>query len=175
MPKPINDEWIIDLGDGIWYDTRPYFHGVTAEGIRKIEQTRSCRYVCEYNLTDASGNAYDQPVMLFWNDIPHPQGSNWMALYSANGDYYVRDGITASRLPIIAYVSDDGQAVFSKHRYDFRSSRDGTISVDGGRDYTRLMGNIKCDRIWLLPQAGKLNIIDESAAGLLLGKLKVMA
>ena len=173
MPKV---DYRIDLGEGIWYDATPDYHGVTPEGIRKVEENRSCRYVCEWNVLDAKGDPYGQPMMIFWNDVAHPQGSNWMALYSDVGGYYVRDGITASRLPIQAYVSDDGQAVFSKHRHDFRSSHDGTISVDGGREYTKLMGNFKtCRRVWLLPQAGKVTIIDESAAKLLLSDIEELA
>jgi len=98
--KQKNDDYRVDLGNGRWYDTTPDVYRLNPEGIRKIEKLRGCRYVCEWNLTDAAGNAYDQPVLLFWNDVPHPQGSNWMALHHANDDWYVRDGITASRLPI---------------------------------------------------------------------------
>jgi len=175
MPKPANDKWVVDLGDGIWYDTRPDVHGVTAEGIRQVEQIRNCRYVCEWSTVSGDGDISQTPMMIFWNDVAHPQGSNWMALFSAGGSYYVRDGISASRLPIRAYISDEGEAIFSKHRHDFRSSCDGTITVDGGRDYTKLTGNINCRKVWLLPQRGKINIIDESAAGLLLSELKVAA
>jgi hypothetical protein len=175
MPKPANDKWVVDIGDGIWYDACPSYHGLTAEGIRAVEEKRSCRYVCEWHIIDSRGEIHESPMMLFWNDVSHPQGSNWMALYHTGGGWYVRDGITASRLPTQAYVSDDGEAVFSKHRHDLRSSRDGTITVDGGRSYTRLMGNLKCRRIWLLPQQGEMNIIDESAAILLLSELKVVA
>ena len=172
--KPKGVDFRIDLGDGRWYDAKPDVYRIDLEGIRKIEKLRSCRYVCEWNLIDAAGNAYDQSVLLFWNDVPHPQGSNWMALYRAGDDWYVRDGITASRLPIRCVVSDAGQVLFSKSRHDFRSSHDGSVSIDGGRDYTRLMGNLNCDRVWLLPQAGKLNIIDESAANLLLSRKQDM-
>ena len=173
MPK---DDYRIDLGDGIWYDASPDFHGVTPEGIRKIEESRSCRYVCEWNIFTDRGSASPAPRMIFWNDVAHPRGSNWMSLWNDGGSYYVGDGITASRLPIQAYVSDDGQAVFSKYRHDFRSSRDGTITVDGGREYTKLMGKFRtCRRVWLLPQAGNVTIIDESAAKLLLSSMERVA
>lgn len=164
-------DWRVELGDGIWYDNEPDTYGLDLERIRRIEKLRNCRYVCEWNTLDNQGNVNESPMLIFWNDTPHPQGSNWMALFSQSGEWYVRDGITASRMPILAYVSDDGQAVFSKYRHDFRSSRDGTITVDGGRDYTKLMGNFKtCRRVWLLPQAGEIRIIDESAALLMQSK-----
>jgi hypothetical protein len=114
----------------------------------------------------------DDPMLIFWNDIPHPQGSNWMALFSSSGDWYVRDGITASQLPIDCVVSNDKQVLFSKFRHDFRTSEDGSVSIDGGRGYTRVLGNIHCERVWLLPRDGKLEIIPDAMALLMLEKHK---
>ena len=169
-PEPAGDDWIINLGNGLWYDVTPDYHSVTLEGIRKVEESKSCRYVCEWNTLDSNGKINENPVMIFWNDVPHPQGSNWMALFRGGGHlgWFVRDGISASRLPILAYLSDDGEAVFSKHRHDYRRSRDSSISVDGGRDYTRFIGKKAGGSVWLLPQLGKVTMIDESAARLLL-------
>lgn len=165
-------EWIVDLENGYWYDNVPDTYGLDLEGIRKIEKLRSCRYVCEWNTIDKGGDILDTPVLLFWNDVAHPQGSNWMALYRSSNDWYVKDGITTSRLPIQCVVSNDKQVLFSKYRHDFRSSQDGSVTIDGGREYTRMLGNIRCERVWLLPQQGKLTIIDDSAAELLLSGMR---
>ena len=168
-------DWRVDLGNGYWYDNQPDTYGLDLEGIRKIEKLRHCRYVCEWNTLDSRGQAQEKPVMLFWNDTPHPQGSSWMGLFRANGDWYVKDGITASQLPIRCAVSNDKQVLFSKSRHDFRSSKDGSVTVDGGRDYTRMLGNINCERVNLLPQNGMLTIIDDSAAQILLSGIKQTA
>jgi hypothetical protein len=87
-----------------------------------------------------------------------------MGLFRANGDWYVKDGITASQLPIQCAVSNSKQVLFSKHRHDFRSSNDGSVTVDGGRDYTRMLGNIHCERVYLVPYQGELKIIPEAMA-----------
>jgi len=160
-------DWRVDLGNGYWYDNQPDTYGLDLEGIRKIEKLRSCRYVCEWNTTDDRGQAHENPVLLFWNDVAHPQGSNWMGLFRSNKEWYVKDGITASRLPINCAVSNDKQVLFSKYRHDFRSSRDGSVTVDGGRDYTRMLGNIHCERVWLAPYQGELKIIPDAMAKLM--------
>ena len=156
-----------DLGDGLWYDASPDQYSVTAKGIDKIEELYNCRYVCEWNTTDSSGRISTYPLLIFWNDVAHPQGSNWMALFKAGGEWVVRDGISASRVPILAGVSNNGQAMFSKNRHDYRQSHDYSITLDGGRDYTRIIGTPPKRWVWLLPQDGEIRIIDESAATLL--------
>ena len=160
----------IDLGNGYWYDSEPDYYKITKEGVEKIEQSRNCRYVCEWNVKQ-DGKIHHEPMLIFWNDTAHPQGSNWMALFYYN-DWFVRDGITASQLPINCVVSNDKQVLFSKSRHDFRSSYDGSVSVDGGRDYTRVLGNVRCEHVWLVPQNGELKIIPEAMALLMLERDK---
>ena len=162
--------WRVDLGNGYWYDNTPDYYNLDETKIAKIEKLRNCRYVCEWNVKQ-DGKVHHEPMLIFWNDTPHPQGSNWMALFYYN-DWFVRDGITASQLPIKCVVSNDKQVLFSKSRHDFRSSKDGSVSVDGGRDYTRVLGNIRCEHVWLVPQNGKLEIIPEAMALLMLEKDK---
>lgn len=166
--------WRVDLGNDYWYDSRPDYYKIDDEQIRTIEKSRNCRYVTEWYTLDSKGKIIDQPTMIFWNDEPHPQGSNWMGLFRDyhDGAWYVNDGITASRLPIQCMVSNDKQLVFSKTRHDFRTSRDGSVSVDGGRDYTRVVGAIRNERVWLIPQNGELKIIPETLALLMTEKNK---
>lgn len=155
-------DWRVDLGNGYWYDNTPGHYKLNQSDIEKIEKDRNCRFVCEWNVKQD-----DNPMLIFWNDIAHPQGSNWMALFYYN-DWFVRDGITASQLPIQCVVSNDKQVLFSKSRHDFRSSQDGSVSVDGGREYTRVLGNVRCERVWLVPQNGELKIIPKAMALLML-------
>jgi hypothetical protein len=168
--QTLEHNYRVDLGNGYWYDNTPDYYELSQSSIEKYEKARNCRYVCEWNVKQ--GNKILDPMLIFWNDIPHPQGSNWMALFSSDGDWYVRDGITASQLPIECVVSNDKQVLFSKSRHDFRSSEDGSVSVDGGRDYTRVLGNVRCECVWLLPRNGKLEIIPEAMALLMLEKDK---
>lgn len=160
--------WRVDLGNGYWYDNKPD-HTLQEEILDHIEDKYNCHFVSEWYLNKKS------MVLLFWNDVAHPQGSNWLGVYGAEDQVYLCDGIAASQLPIRCAVSNDKQVLFSKSRHDFRSSNDGSVTVDGGRDYTRMLGNIKCERVNLLPQNGMLTIIDDSAAQILLSGIKQTA
>lgn len=165
--------WRVDLGDGYWYDNTPDYYGLKAEGIQNFEDSHNCRYVCEWNVT-YDGETIKQPMVIFWSDIQHPRGSNWLATYRDPEDrnWYVRDGITASQLPIQCMVSDSKQVLFSKSRHDFRQSHDRSVSVDGGRDYTRVLGKIHNERVWMVPQQGELKLIPETMAKLMQEKYK---
>lgn len=154
----------IDFENGYWYDNKPDFYGLKHETINAIEQQYKCKFVAEWNLLDSQNNPHEHPVLLFWNDVPHPTGSNWMGMYRHQNEWYVCDGITASRFPINCMVSNDKQVLFSKSRHDFRSSNDSSVSVDGGRDYTRVLGAIHNERVWLVPQNGELKIIPSTMA-----------
>lgn len=160
----------VDLGNGLWYDNTPDTTGIN---VPNVEKHYGCRYVCEWNTISKAGKVNNSPVALFWQEVPHPEGSNWMGVFlNSDSNPYVMDGQSASRLPIRGYVSQEGQVLFSKYRHDFRQSNDGSVTVDGGREYTRLLGDVRCASVWLLPQCGKLVIIDDSAAQLLLSDTK---
>lgn len=160
--------WRLELGDGYWYDNKPDYYGLTEKEIAKVEKLRNCRFVCEWVMrTEEDFSRQANLGMLFWNDEPHPAGSNWMMLFRHDGQWLVRDGIEASRIPICCVVSNDKQLLFSKSNYDFRTSHDGSVSVDGGRNYMRILGNIKCERKWLAPQLGELTMVPETMAKLM--------
>lgn len=163
--------WRVDLGNGYWYNNEPDYYKLDENKVAKIEKLRNCRYVCEWNVKQ-DGKIHDEPMLIFWNDTPHPQGSNWMALFHYNREWYVRDGISASHLPIGCVVSNDKQVLFSKYNHDFRSSEDGSVTVDGGRGYTRILGNVHCERVWLVPYQGELKIIPDAMALLMIERNK---
>lgn len=164
-------DWIVDLGNGYWYDSEPDFYNINVDS---VEMRHDCRYVCEWPTIDKQGEISSHPSMIFWNDTAHPQGSNWMALFKSNSEWYVKDGITASLLPICCIISKDREVLFSKHEHDYRTSKDGSITVDGGREYVRIIRHEMwpIEEVWLLPQQGRLTIIDKSAAQLLLSGIK---
>jgi hypothetical protein len=166
--------WRVDLGNGYWTRSKPQYYKIDDDGIEKVEKLRNCRFVTEWTTLDSRGNAIDQPVLIFWNDTPHPQGSNWMGLFRDyhNGAWYVKDGITASQLPIQCVVSNDKEVLFSKNSHHFNESVDKSVAIDGGRDYTRIIGNVECERVWMVPYYGELKLIPETMAQLMLDKSK---
>ena len=158
--------WRVELGDGYWYYNKPDHSLFPEEVIDQVEQNYNCRYVTEWYLDNK------QMVLLFWNDVAHPQGSNWMGVYGSGDHLYVCDGIAASRYPVYCKVSNDKQVLFSKTRHDFRSSQDGSVTVDGGREYTRVLGAILNESLYLVPQNGELKIIPAAMALLMLERNK---
>lgn len=160
-------DYQIDLGNGYWYDNKPDYFQISDESLEKIEKAYNCRYVTEWN-TKSSDGGYNPPRLIFWSDTPHPRGSNWLAFYRHEREWYVADGISVTEVPICCMLSNDKQLLFSKSRHDFRTSFDNSISVDGGRDYMRVLGNIRCGHVWLVPQQGELKIIPETMAKLIL-------
>lgn len=163
--------WRVELGDDYWYDNNPDCFSLRSDSIDTIEKQYNCKFVTEWNLKSKEGKWLD-PVLIFWNDTAHPRGSNWMGLYKKGEAWYVCDGITASQNPINCMVSNSKQVLFSKYRHDFRSSHDKSVTVDGGREYTRVLGAIRNESVWLVPHQGKLKIIPNAMALLMQEKNK---
>jgi hypothetical protein len=49
----------------------------------------------------------------------------------------ITNAMSAFEHPILGAVADDGEIVVSGYRHDYRRSKDGTVFIDGGRDYTK--------------------------------------
>jgi hypothetical protein len=49
----------------------------------------------------------------------------------------ITNAISAFEHPMLGVVADDGEVIVSGYRHDYRRSKDGTVFIDGGRDYTR--------------------------------------
>jgi hypothetical protein len=109
--------------------------------ILSIEGTLGGRYVCETCLKGPHG-WINQPFALFWQDVPHPQGSNYFAMYYKwmggafdNLALMITDGISAAQDSFSGVSHNDGEIYFSRYRHDYREIPGGF--VDGGRDYMR--------------------------------------
>jgi hypothetical protein len=105
----------------------------TEEEIKKIEQLRSAKYVCA---TEYRGHT----VEVFYGDTAHPvSGSRYFALYYGKDtlELMITDGSFIEKQQINAVIADNGEIVYSRDRHDYRQSEDGSVFIDGGRDYTR--------------------------------------
>jgi hypothetical protein len=114
----------------------------TPEQIANIEKRFNAKYVCETCLKNKMGNWINQPCALFWTDVPHPQGSNYFALYFGGmGDVLmIANGISATQEEFTGIIAADGNIYYSRYRHDYRNIPGGFI--DGGRDYIRLGGDV---------------------------------
>lgn len=110
-------------------------------GIKKIEQLRSAKYVCETCVRTSypDGPWADQPVALFYGSEIHPDSnSRYFGVYLNQEDkIFITNGQSAVDEPITGIIADDGEIIYSRYRHDFRRSKDGSVFIDGGRDYYR--------------------------------------
>lgn len=106
--------------------------------IPKVEEKRNARYVGQFCLKDINGNWANHVADVFWQETPpNPEYSNYFALFVRNGTVYVTSGASAVEGELVAVQAEDGEIIYSRYRHDFRQSKDGTVWIDGGRDYTR--------------------------------------
>ncbi len=52
----------------------------------------------------------------------------------------ITNAITATETIITGIKAQNGEIIYSRYRHDYRESKDGSVFIDGGRDYTRHSG-----------------------------------
>ena len=118
-------------------ETSPVWKGII--DISKVEKRYKCKYVCETCL-NVKGQWREHSSLIFYNEVAHPEGSNYMALsyqLDAAGGYnlVVSDGLSATEEPIVGIIDGD-EVIYSRYRHDYRVGKSG-VMIDGGRDYIR--------------------------------------
>ena len=118
-------------------DTKPYYFNEAA--IPLIEERYNAKFVCE---TCIKNKDYwrNEPSMIFYSEKAHPEGSNYFAVSEQNGDIVISDGISATE-PFVGVVADNDEIVYSRFRHDYRTSSDKSVSIDGGREYTKTVSD----------------------------------
>lgn len=111
----------------------------TVEQLRKIEEVKKARYVCETALPEhVSRYGYTvwsyHPWTVFWQDEAY-DGSHYFGL-CVRGTSLIRDASAIATMKIDGYLLPSGQVIYSRYRHDFEEGDDGYF-IDGGRDYTR--------------------------------------
>ena len=112
------------------------------EGIAKVEALKEAIYVCETCLPGKNVGWVNNKVAIFWNKDPAnipAGGSAWFGLFHSvtTGHLMVTNAIGATEGIIHGVLADNGDIIYSKYRHDYRVSPDGSVFIDGGRDYYR--------------------------------------
>lgn len=113
--------------------------------IAKCERHYNGVFVGDFCLKDRKGGWVNDPVAVFWIQHPtKPEYSNYLGIFvredeAGNSGMYLTDGQSAFCEGIDAIVGSDGEVLYSRYRHDFRSLKDGSGCIDGGRDYTRTL------------------------------------
>jgi hypothetical protein len=124
-----------------------------ADKISKIERHYNAKYVCETCIKDKNGNWYNTPVIVFYTEKAHPQGSNYFGLYAnSNKELMITNAISA--LDPFDAVMLENEIFYSRYRHDYREHNG--VFVDGGRDYLRCGGDE-----WEKAKVVKLQIVKD--------------
>lgn len=130
--------------------------------IKIIEKAYQATYVCETSIRTKNGWS-DFPVAIFFCEEKHPDGSNWMAVnWSYDGMICIRNGISAVVESFTGIIAKNGDIIYSRYCHDYRTSPDGSVTIDGGREYTRLVGDesISAMKVKLQIKKDRLEVVD---------------
>jgi hypothetical protein len=139
----------------------------STEMIQRIQTEYNVKFVCETVSKDRRGCWIDQPGALFYNEVKHPDGSNWMIVYhgAEQGVIVITDGITAVEPDnrITGIINQDEVVVYSVFRHHYAVLDNGFI--DGGRDYVRYGdgGGLRLVELEITPHG--LAIVNSSPSG----------
>lgn len=123
--------------------------------IKRIEKSYNATYVCE-TCIKSHDEWVNFPCAIFYTEKAHPEGSNYFAMYfNFDGDLTITNGITATE-PFFGVQVDD-TVIYSRYRHDYRTL--GDVSVDGGRDYLKVCGNINAPQVKLQIIKDELKVI----------------
>lgn len=111
--------------------------------IPEVEKMYESKYIGEVALLSKNGNWAEQPVLLFYTEKTHPEGSNWFGLYfDMFGRCMITNGISAVQnkdgTPVVytgLLNEKDNEVYYSAVRHDYQ--KHGDFMIDGGRDYTK--------------------------------------
>ena len=106
-----------------------------------VEKMKEATYVADLCIKTKSGIWSDEPVAVFYQ--PHPKEAHhkhYFGLFYRDGHVYICDATSAVEEVIQGTEAEDGEIIFSRFRHDYRTSKDGTAMVDGGRDYFKHWG-----------------------------------
>ncbi len=119
----------------------------TQENIAIIEERYKALFVCDTCLKARGGGWINEAVAVFWNRDPANipvGGSAYFGMFHRyeppnfkKSQLMITNAISAIENVITGIVAENGDIIFSRFRHDYRGSPDGSVWIDGGRDYTR--------------------------------------
>lgn len=111
------------------------------KGIKYFEEKYNATYIADLCLKDKDGNWMNEPSAIFYQKTPPDSNfSHYFAIISRDKKILITSGDSAVSEPIVGIQSNDGEIIFSRYRHDHRVSKDRSVFIDGGRDYTKNSG-----------------------------------
>lgn len=125
--------------DGYWLGEK---------NIAKIEKLKNAKYIGYFCTKNPNGGWNEQPVDVFYVENPNTDlgHSNYFGIFykkitgSPTSTVYITNALSCFDEPITGLQFEDGTIIISRYRHDYVTH--GEHSIDGGRDYTRLGGDL---------------------------------
>jgi len=109
--------------------------------IKMLEDMYKAKYVGAFCTKRKDGTWHEMPVDVFYNSSPDTSKGhkNYFGVFydHMNDTVMITDATSAVSEKMTGVVANDGEVIVSGYRHDYRKSRDGSVFIDGGRDYLR--------------------------------------
>lgn len=111
---------------------------IPADKISLVEDHYGAKFVLETCLKTKDGVWSEIVGSVFFTETPHPAGSNYFALfYNHDGSLRITNALSSISVEFQAAKAKNGELIYSRYRHDYVTSNDGSVFIDGGRDYLR--------------------------------------
>lgn len=111
----------------------------TVIDITKAEEHYGAIYIADLCIKNKNGDYAEEPLSVFYQPNPRLdlKHTHYFGLFYSprSGLPMITNAIDVSEGIWNGAVADSGEIVFSRWRHDYRTSVDGSVMVDGGRDY----------------------------------------
>lgn len=118
--------------------------------IKKCEEKYNAKYIGDFQTKRKDGSWNEKPCAIFYVENPdiNKGHSNYLGLFAKYitdeySELLITNGLSAVEEPFTAIQADNGEYVISSYRHDYRVSNDGSVMIDGGRDYNRYTSDKK--------------------------------
>lgn len=106
--------------------------------INIVEEKTKSKYIGDFCVRSKDGNWSSFPLAIFYNEDPAPGHTHYLGVFvDGKNNVIFTNGESAFNDPIIGVIAEDGEVIFSRYKHDYHTSTDGSVFIDGGRDYTR--------------------------------------
>lgn len=102
---------------------------------KAVEERMNATYLGEFPYK-VGEEWLNEPVMYFWTDEKHPQGSHYFTLRMHDKNAYISNGGNLEDIVIEGAYTKNGTVVYSAYRHDYQDFGDG-LMADGGQEYFR--------------------------------------
>lgn len=134
-----------------------------------IEEKFKVSYIGDFCIKSENGDWSNTPVSIYYQENPNISlgHTNYLGVgvdYIFDGEnmipakIYLTNGESAFSEGLIGVVADNGDIIVSCYRNDAKTSPDGSVKIDGGRDYVKTSTDAEIVKLKVLK--GKI-VLDE--------------